>query len=381
MSFEERIDLAASKLGLREPFIAAVVAAMPRVIVKGDKEFTAATNGTWMKFGEEWGQQWNDEQLFGLYMHESLHIILMHMWRRGDLNPGIWNTANDALINKMIVSKGYQLPTGGVSIPWVKEDMDSDDVYKRLVDEAQKKAKGGGGSGKGEPDPNGGWDDKGDLEDAPDEATKADVEARIITSAQMARACGDGSALIDRILGEVGKASVRWQDELRAVLQMTARNDFSYSRFSRRYIGRGMYFPTLRSEEMGGLGIGFDVSGSVSQQMADQLCAEIQGIVDDINPEWVEVVYCTSEITGVQTFERGEPLKLKVVGCGGTRFKPVFDHFQTVSETRRVAAFIYLTDMEGNLEECTEPEWPVIWGNVGSRDYDAPFGKAVKVRL
>lgn len=377
MSFEQRVDLAASKLGLREPFIAAVVATMPRIIVKDDKEFTASTNGTWMKFGEEWGAQWNDEQLFGLYMHEALHVILMHMWRRGDLDMGLWNTANDAIINRMIKNKGYQLPAGGVDIPWVKEDMDSDDVYKRLKDEADKQPKGG----KGKPDPNGGWDDKGDLEDAPDEATKADVEARIITSAEMARACGDGSALIDRILGEVGKASVRWQDEMRAVMMMTARNDFSYSRFSRRYIGRGMYFPTLRSEEMGGLAIGFDVSGSVSQQMADQLCAEIQGIVDDTNPEWVEVVYCADRITGVQRFERGEPLKLKVVGTGGTRFKPVFDHFQKVAEVERVAAFIYLTDMEGNLTECTEPEWPVIWGNVGSGDYTAPFGKVVKVRL
>jgi predicted metal-dependent peptidase len=377
MSFEQRIDLAASKLGLREPFIAAVVATMPRIIVTDKAEFTASTNGTWMKFGEQWGAQWNDEQLFGLYMHEALHVILMHMWRRGDLDAGLWNTANDAIINRMILNKGYQIPAGGVSIAWVKEDMDSDDVYKKLMEEAQKQPKGGKGSGN----PNGGWDDQGDLEDAPDEATKADVEARIITSAKMARECGDGSALIDRILGEVGKASVRWQDEMRAVMMMTARNDFSYSRFSRRYIGRGMYFPTLRSEEMGGLAIGFDVSGSVSQQMADQLCAEIQGIVDDTNPEWVEVVYCADSITGVQRFERGEPLKLKVVGTGGTRFKPVFDHFQRVAETQRVAAFIYLTDMEGNLNECTEPEWPVIWGNVGGGDYEAPFGKVVKVRL
>ena len=377
MSFEQRIDLAASKLGLREPFIAAVVAAMPRIIVRGDAEFTASTNGTWMKFGEAWGSQWNDEQLFGLYMHEALHVILMHMWRRGDLDAGLWNTANDAIINRMILNKGYQLPSGGVNIPWVTESHDSDDVYRKLAEKASEQPKGG----EGTPNPNGGWDDKGDLEDAPDEATKADVEARIITSAKMARECGDGSALIDRIIGEVGKASVRWQDEMRAVMMMTARNDFSYARFSRRYIGRGMYFPTLRSEEMGGLAIGFDVSGSVSQQMADQLCAEIQGIVDDTNPEWVEVVYCTDVITGVQRFMRGDPLALKVVGTGGTRFKPVFEHFQRVAETDRVAAFIYLTDMEGDLDECVEPEWPVIWGNVGTRDYDAPFGKVVKVRL
>lgn len=377
MSFAERIDLAYSKLGLREPFIAAVVSTIPRSIVDDSAEFTAATNGKYFKYGSQWGDQWDDEQLFGLVMHESLHVILMHMWRRGDLDPGLWNTANDAIINRIILNKGYRIPEGGVIINWVQESHDSDDVYKKLMEDAQKQPKGGKGKGT----PNGGWDDQGDIEDAPDEATKADVEARIITAAKMARECGDKSALLDRILGEVGKPTVNWQDEMRAMMVSTARNDFSYARFSRRFIGRGMYLPALRSEEMGGLAIGFDTSGSVDQRMADQIAAEIQGIVDDTNPEWVEVVYCDSSIAGTQRFERGEPIALKVQGGGGTRFKPVFDHFDTVNETQRVAAMVYLTDMEGNLEECNVPEYPVLWGNVGSGDYDAPFGKVVKVRL
>jgi predicted metal-dependent peptidase len=110
MNFEERIDLAASKMGLREPFIAAVTSQMKRIMVTDDPEFTAATNGTWLKFGVQWGEQWNDEELFGLYLHESLHVILMHMWRRGDRHPGVWNTANDAIINRIIKNKGYSLP-------------------------------------------------------------------------------------------------------------------------------------------------------------------------------------------------------------------------------------------------------------------------------
>ena len=142
-----------------------------------------------------------------------------------------------------------------------------------------------------------------------------------------------------------------------------------------------MYLPALCSEEMGGLAIGFDTSGSVDQRMADQIAAEIQGIVDDTNPEWVEVVYCDSSIAGTQRFERGEPIQLKVQGGGGTRFKPVFDYFDVVNETQRVAAMVYLTDMEGNLSECNVPEYPVLWGNVGGRDYEAPFGKVVQVRL
>jgi len=119
----------------------------------------------------------------------------------------------------------------------------------------------------------------------------------------------------------------------------------------------------------------------VTDEMARQLAAEIQGIVDDTNPEWVEVVYCDSAIGGKQRFERGEQIKIVPKGGGGTRFKPVFDYFIKKSESETVAAMIYLTDMEGNLEECPQPDFPVLWGLVGAREYGAPFGKVVKVHL
>lgn len=397
MTFEERIELAASKTGLREPFIAAVVCKVQRIIVDGDPRFTAATNGVFKKFGKVWCEQWNDEQLFGLNLHEDMHIILMHMWRRGDRDPALWNIANDAIINRMILNKGYQLPPGGVDIHWVTEAMDSDEVYLRLLKEReQNKSKPQQGKGKpqpgqgqpgagdpgdpdGESEDKGGWDKQGDLEDAPDAATQADIEATILTAAKMARECGDQSALIDRILGNVGKPSVRWQDEVRVMLRSASRDDFTYRKFSRRFIGRGRYMPSLHTESIGGLGIGFDTSGSVSDAMAQQLAAEIQGIVDDTNPDWVEVVYCDASIGGTQRFERGDPIVLKPVGGGGTRFRPVFDHF--IDKDEKIAGLIYLTDMEGNLAECPEPDFPVIWGLVGGRQPEAPFGKIVRVDL
>jgi hypothetical protein len=42
---------------------------------------------------------------------------------------------------------------------------------------------------------------------------------------------------------------------------------------------------------------------------------------------------------------------------------------------------VYFTDMEGNLEECVEPEFPTIWANIGYREYPAPFGTYVKVNI
>lgn len=411
-TLESRLEISASKVSLRVPFIMAATGKLPREVMD-DPHMTACTNGQWFRFGRKWVEEnvADDEELFGLDLHERLHVILMHMWRREGRDMGIWNVANDAIINATIIAMGYKLPKGGVMIPWVTDQMGSEEVYQELLQEMKNqpkpqpgKGKGQGqgqgsgegdgeeedgkGSGSGKTKPrhgkygDGGWDKHGDLQDAPDDASVADMEATIRAAAQMARDCGDGSALVNRILGSTPKASVNWKDEVRAALTASARDDFSYRRFSRRFLARGMYLPALQSDAMGGLLIGFDTSGSMSEDDCAQVAGEIQGIVDDLSPDWVEVVYCDYNITNVQRFEKGDDLVLCPKGGGGTSFLPVFQHADKLTETGdRVAAMIYLTDMEGNLEELTEPEFPVVWGCVYQHRNmpNAPFGSVVKV--
>lgn len=392
-SLESRLETSASKIGLRQPFIMAATGRLPRIVVDDNPHMTACTNGEWLKFGRKWVEEYvkDDEELFGLDLHERLHVVLMHMWRREGRDPALWNYANDAIINATIRSMGYRLPAGGVHVDWVTPDMSSEDVYNRLLQEQPPSGGKGGagdGDGKGSGAPGGdsggkkgGWDNQGDLEDAPSDASMADMEATIRAAAQMARECGDGSALVNRILGATPKASVNWKDEVRAALTSSARDDFSFRRFSRRMLAHGLYLPALQSDAMGGLVIGFDTSGSMSEDDCRQVAGEIQGIVDDLSPDWVEVVYCDSKIGGTQRFERGDALELKPVGGGGTAFKPVFKYMEDKqAEGERIAACIYLTDLDSyDLNSLQEPDFPVVWGNVYGRDKAVPFGKVVRV--
>jgi predicted metal-dependent peptidase len=376
-NLESRLDVAFSKLGMREPFIAAVMSRVEREVRDDVKDGvrTAATNGKWVRFNRGFCDPLTDEQLYGLVLHESCHIILMHSWRRGDRQPGLWNIANDGIINHYILSRKEQLPAGGVNIRWITESMSSEDVYERLKQEQQKNG------GKGDPAHGeaGGFDGTGDLHDAPDEATAVDIEATIATAAEMARACGQGSSLIDRVLGARKPSQVRWQDVVRSMLTSAAAADFTYRRFSRRHIASGLYLPSLYSEALGGLAIGFDTSGSMSKDDCDQIASEVQSIADDLNPEFLEVVYCDSSITRVEFFDRDDRLELSPKGGGGTRFQPVFQHF--AESERRYCGMIFFTDMEGDLEECVQPEFPVVWANIGRRQYEPPFGVAVPVPI
>jgi predicted metal-dependent peptidase len=159
----------------------------------------------------------------------------------------------------------------------------------------------------------------------------------------------------------------------------SAAADYSYLRPSRRFIGSGLYLPSLRSDALGGLAIGFDTSGSMGQKECDQIAAELRAIVDDLQPAFVEVVYCDYDVTHTERFERDETLALHPRGGGGTRFQPVFKHFAETGE--RYAGLIYFTDMEGNLAECEEPDMPVVWADIGYSHPQEPFGTRVAVPL
>jgi len=377
-----RLELAYSKLGLREAFIAAVMTRVKREV--SDKVPTAATNGTWVRFNPKFCDPLTDEELFGLVLHEACHVVLMHMWRREGRDIKLWNVANDAIINAYIKSRGWKLPAGGVHIGWVKEEHSSEYVYNKLREQQQEQQQQGGGNGSGESDEDsdgmgGGFDGTGDLVDAQDEATRVDMEATIVAAAKMAKECGQGSALIDRVLDKVGAPHVRWQDVLRSMMTESAAADYSYLRPSRRFIGSGLYMPSLRSEALGGLAIGFDTSGSMGPQECQQIAAELQAIVDDLQPAFVEVVYCDYAVTHVERFERDDMLTLNPKGGGGTRFKPVFDHFAQSDE--RYAGMIFFTDMEGDLQECDEPDMPVVWADIGYSHPREPFGTRVEVPL
>jgi predicted metal-dependent peptidase len=378
----DRLDLAYSKLGLREAFIAAVMTRVKREV--SDKVPTAGTNGTWVRYNPAFCDPLTDEELFGLVLHESCHIVMMHMWRREGRDMRLWNVANDALINAYIKSRGWQLPKGGVHLNWVKEEHSSEYVYNKLKEQQQEQQKSkGSGSGDGEPEDDGmgagGFDGQGDLEDAQDDATRVDMEATIVASAKMAKDCGQGSSMIDRVLERVGEPMVRWQDVCRSMMTESCAADYTYTRPSRRFIGSGLYLPSLRSDALGGLAIGFDTSGSMGPKECNQIAAEIQAIVDDLQPAFVEVVYCDYHVTHTERFERDDPLVLQPKGGGGTRFQPVFEHFAESGE--HYCGMIFFTDMEGDLRECEEPPFPMIWADIGYSHPQEPFGTRVKVAL
>ena len=394
----KRVQDSYAKLGIREPFIAAVMTKIRREL--SDDVPTAATNGSYVKYNPDFVAEQTDAQLFGLTVHESLHVVLMHMWRRENRDPHLWNYANDAIINKYIRDRRYELPENGVSVPWVTDAMSSEEVYERLKKnppppppqpQPQSSDDNGDGDGDGDSDgqgqgnpnyPKGGFGDSGDLIDADDEATLRDLESTIVAAAQMAKKCGQGSSLIDRILETVGVPTVPWFDVLRHAMTEARRDDYSFSRPRRRYVADGIYLPALHSEALAGLMVGADMSGSMWGDPTEvkQIGIELNAVVQDTGPAFVEVVYCDTQIMGkVDRFDQDEEIKFRPKQGGGTELSPVFNYLEQHEDD--FCCLVFFTDMCVDFSTLHDPGIPVVWActDVKYANTKVPFGSVVHV--
>jgi len=131
---EDRVSDIVSRMTLREPFIATVFTKLERVF-DDPRVTTGATDGKRVYFNREFCDKLDNEELLFLCLHEGAHVVWMHMWRRDGRKPDLWNYANDAIINRELIKSGYKMIKGGVLIDWVKDAMDSEYVYAKLLED------------------------------------------------------------------------------------------------------------------------------------------------------------------------------------------------------------------------------------------------------
>ena len=109
-----RIAASQVRLAERYPFFAALLMMAPVVIT--DSVLTAATDGRQLLFNPEFIEPLSADELDGLIVHELLHCALLHIPRRGEREPLLWNIAADIHINGMIREMPLlQLPAGSIN--------------------------------------------------------------------------------------------------------------------------------------------------------------------------------------------------------------------------------------------------------------------------
>ena len=339
----------------------------------------------------------------GLLAKGVLHCALQHHLRRGSRDQKLWQKACDYVTNPLIFDSGLGLPQGAQTDRQYA-DMSAEQVYRILEEQAQQQGDGGGqgrdtpqhaqgggqgkeGSGQG-PSPQNAPQaaSTGEVRDlpgqeqgqspAPAEHSKQEQEWKINMqqALQNAKARGDLPGALQRMIEKALTPVISWKEETRRFMQSTSRDDLSWSRPNRRFIGQGLYLPAVHSERMKCMVVVNDTSGS-TQAAQEAFLGEMDAIAEDVNPERIIYVQQDSRIAKITEMEPGDKFERAIHGGGGTDFRPVFAWLE--KEGIVPDCMIFLTDLEGPFPE--EPEYPVLWAAV--RGGQAPFGETLHIDL
>lgn len=187
---------------------------------------------------------------------------------------------------------------------------------------------------------------------------------------------GDLGGNLIRQIEDLCEPVANWRELLKAYFENLSKDDYSWSRPNRRHVGDGLYLPSLESQSMPPFLFVGDASGSMPDAALAQMKSELEVIIDDLHPEFVDVIFHDTRVTNEQRFEDGDEFELEPCGGGGTRFAPVCKWIDESDEDYCV--IVWFTDMATrDFDECIVPDAPVLFIDWTGRCDDPKFGDEI----
>jgi predicted metal-dependent peptidase len=375
----QKVSKGRAGLVLDHPFFAAL--ALRLQVVEDITCQTCWTDGIRLGYNPQFVRGLTLEQVKGVWAHECMHCTGQHMIRQGTRDHSRWNVAADYAINPIVIDAGIRLPDGAL-IERAFRGLSAEEIYLHIQQDADSSADSDADSSS--PDPGGcgetrrPTDSRGQpLSPAAMARLAQDWQVATVQAAKVAKAQGRLPGGIDRLIGDVLNPRADWRELLRRFISAVARNDYTWGRPNRRYISRGLYLPSLHSDDLGTVVVAVDTSGSITSRDLSQFAAELTAILEEFPGAVCDVLYCDTEIAGHQRVEHMDlPLELAARGGGGTDFRPPFEWVETCGDTP--ACLVYLTDGYCDTYPDNPPDYPVLW--VGTREFSPPWGDVTELR-
>lgn len=361
---------------------------------------TAATNGWGHKFHPAFVASLNDKQLRFLMLHEAMHAAYRHLrvWKNlWEEDAHRTNVAADLFVNTALFDmdngEGFiEMPPGDLK-PDAKWRGKSVGQIWHMLPTQPPKQQGGGGNGEGEDSDEGEGSGHGGFDSHDFEDADVDAQTEQARATQINRALRQGEMLARRrrgtgkggshaVIEDLLTPKVPWQDELREFVREVCqgRDESTWARPNRRYIGSDTYMPSMYSEKMGDLVVGFDTSGSCfSSDVLTRFVSELKAAIDAVQPDRVRVVCWDWGVQSDQTFD-GDSFdvpKLQIRGGGGTNGAVLFDLLKS-EPNYRPQAVINFTDGEFLWPEAYDV--PTLWV-VTERGITAPWGRTITMEV
>ena len=375
------------KLMLNEPYLASAIARFPLVNAEGlDWCETMAVDGFYIYVNPKFCESLNKDEIIFVLAHEVMHCVLGHIDRRGNKDKEVWNYATDYATNLKLVEFGFKMPKVGL-IDQRFKDLTSEEIYELLLKEGkeslEKLSKGNKNKGQWDihldPSDNRGQEQRKKEFPSPEERKRLRVSIlKDISEKIQGTRAGQSSSELTKAKGE----GIPWDILLSRFFTGLRRDDYRLMPPNKKHIWRNIYLHSIGRPGPDHIVVAIDTSGS----MDDQTLKKVLGIIDNLRSFTqckLTLIQCDAEIQQIQEFEEFNPIvfeKYKVLGRGGTSFRPVFDWIKNKStkENYRFDTLIFITDGYGDFPK-NPPNYPVLWIITKNGIEKVPFGEQIKL--
>ena len=347
---------------------------------------TAATDGRKIFFNEKFLYSLSSKEQNALMLHEVLHMALLHVTRRQNRDPYIWNIAADIVVNDLIErNTSFPLPQGAItdtrfqdkSVEYIYEALlKSKKEYKLVINDILQP----GNSGHSEGDTN--LSEPLSQEEADEiESFWKDKMEILKNSSEHNLSNGKGSlpAGIEQEISTILEPEVDWRH---ALWKYVGKTPADFDDLDRRFIYKGLYLESLLTEAVE-VSVCIDTSGSVSDELLMQFAGELKGILRSYPNVKCSLFFADTDLAGPYEIDRIEQMP-KAIGRGGTSFVPFFDYLRKNGEENSLLGnnklSIYFTDGYGDFPQ-QEPDNPTMWlvCKDGLETNGFPFGEVVRI--
>ena len=424
------LEKAMRTLVLHHPFYADMVMSSP--LVERSDIPTMATDGRSIYYNPEFIRNELKDRVdwtVFVFCHEVEHIVRLHCLRCGSRDPFWWNIAADHRINLDLLAAGLKGPVdergrfmGVADHKYLDDSKWSAEAIYQDVGQDEQEQPGGQGQGGQQSDDSDGQEGSGqgagqkqgqgpgktkagaknvfdgdmlepknpdgsDLSAGQRDELDREVRGKILTAVAQAiakdRKKGRGNipAHLRGMIDELTQPKVDWRHELREFVRATKGSDTTWNSLNRRVRHRGLKLPGPYSEQVGGLGIILDTSGSCHAAIGPFL-SEVIGIADQVQPERIVVLFVDTNIqaeviTTADDFEAdmGDLMRRPPFG-GGTDLRPAF---RRIEELGDFDAVVCLTDLYTPWPDSFEfAEQTLFVDTEQHTQQPEPFGRKVQ---
>lgn len=192
------------------------------------------------------------------------------------------------------------------------------------------------------------------------------------------RSQGKMAAALKRMFEKILEPEIDWRSHIQTLInRITGSGGWNWKQPDEWWTPHEFFSPRRSGRGAGWIVIWGDTSGSRSDQELASTIGELKGILEDVNPARVTLIWCDADIVDGSIVELGSASELhdlKPVGGGGTSVKPVYDWM--ASQMDEPDLFIGFTD--GYVDFPSSPKCPVIWAS-STDEIMYPYGQVVRV--